>query len=83
MIGWCSHGKTVENILPITYNNIMDIYEQTDAFVMALDNLITRYTREFELTTYTLAGALEEKKLELLTNKDIYFEPDQELTDDT
>ena len=61
----------------------MDIYEQTDAFVMALDNLITRYTREFELTTYTLAGALEEKKLELLTNKDIYFEPDQELTDET
>jgi hypothetical protein len=60
----------------------MNQYEQTDAFVMALDNLVARYSREFELTTYTLAGALEEKKLELLTGKDVYFEPGVDLTDE-
>tara|TARA_R110002167_G_scaffold323771_1_gene529792 strand:+ start:694 stop:891 length:198 start_codon:yes stop_codon:yes gene_type:complete len=59
----------------------MDIYEQTDAFTMALDNLVTRYSREFELTTYTLAGVLEEKKLEILTGKDVYFEPGVDLTE--
>jgi aspartokinase-like uncharacterized kinase len=54
----------------------MDINEQTDAFTMALDNLVTRFTREFDINLYTVAGVLEEKKIELLTGKDVYFEPD-------
>ena len=54
----------------------MNNNEQTDMFVIALDNLVDRFTREFDLNLYTLAGVLDEKKIELLTNKDIYFDSD-------
>ena len=53
--------------------------EQTDAFTMALDNLVDRFTREFDLNLYTVAGVLEEKKIELLTGKDVFFSPDEEI----
>tara|TARA_B110000495_G_scaffold25217_1_gene18163 strand:+ start:4853 stop:5032 length:180 start_codon:yes stop_codon:yes gene_type:complete len=57
----------------------MNNNEQTDMFVIALDNLVDRFTREFDLNLYTLAGVLDEKKIELLTNKDIYFDSDLDL----
>ena len=57
----------------------MDINEQTDAFTMALDNLVDRFTREFDINLYTVAGVLEEKKIEVLTGKDVYFDSEEEL----
>ncbi|MEK9698971.1 MAG: hypothetical protein VW270_24555 [Candidatus Poseidoniales archaeon] len=56
----------------------MNIDEQTDALTIALDNLIEQFQREFDLNLQTIAGVLEDKKLELLTGKDIYFEIDDE-----
>jgi hypothetical protein len=57
----------------------MNIDEQTDAFVMALETLTSRFTREFDLNPYTMAGALEEKKMDLLTNRGVEFESDMDL----
>lgn len=62
----------------ITYNNNMDINEQTDALTIALDNLVEQFQREFDLNLQTIAGVLEDKKLDLLTGKDIIFEMDDE-----
>lgn len=56
----------------------MNIDEQTDALTIALDNMIEQFQREFDLNLQTIAGVLEDKKLELLTGKDIYFEIDNE-----
>jgi len=56
----------------------MNIDEQTDALTIALDNLVDQFQREFDLNLQTIAGVLEDKKLELLTGKDIYFEVDDE-----
>ena len=56
----------------------MTIDEQTDALTMALDNMVEQFQREFDLNLQTIAGVLEDKKLELLTGKDIYFEIDDE-----
>ena len=56
----------------------MNIDEQTDALIIALDNLIEQFQREFDLNLQTIAGVLEDKKLELLTGKDIYFEIEDE-----
>jgi hypothetical protein len=56
----------------------MNINEQTDALTIALDNMIEQFQREFDLNLQTIAGVLEDKKLELLTGKDIYFEMDDE-----
>ena len=56
----------------------MNIDEQTDALTIALDNLIEQFQREFDLNLQTIAGVLEDKKLELLTGKDIYFEIEDE-----
>lgn len=56
----------------------MTIDEQTDALTMALDNMVEQFQREFDLNLQTIAGVLEDKKLELLTGKDIYFELDDE-----
>ena len=43
----------------------MDFDEQTDAFRFDLDDMCDRYLEEFDINTFTLVGALEEKKLEL------------------
>jgi hypothetical protein len=56
----------------------MNINEQTDALTMALDNLVDKFQREFDLNLQTIAGVLEDKKLDLLTGKDIIFEMDDE-----
>lgn len=56
----------------------MNINEQTDALTIALDNLVDKFQREFDLNLQTIAGVLEDKKLDLLTGKDIMFEIDDE-----
>lgn len=69
---------TVDIYTRITYNIHMNINEQTDALTMALDNLVDKFQREFDLNLQTIAGVLEDKKLDLLTGKDILFEMDEE-----
>jgi len=54
----------------------MNINEQTDAFTGALDNLIDKFSREFDLNVQTIVGVLEDKKLELLLTG-VNFEIDQ------
>lgn len=69
----------------------MDFDEQTDAFRFDLDDLCDRYLEEFDINTFTLIGALEEKKLEFsrilstiedkkieLLGEDIEFEVDED-----
>jgi hypothetical protein len=71
-----------------------DFYEQTDAFRFELDDLCRRYLEEFDINTFTLIGALEEKKLEVLSilhiieekkiellGEDIEFEVDEDFFD--
>ena len=41
--------------------------EQTDAFRFALDDLVGRYLSEFDLNTFVIMGALQEKIIELAT----------------
>ena len=41
----------------------MDFDEQTDAFRFDLDDLCDRYLEEFDINSFTLIGALEEKRL--------------------
>lgn len=73
----------------------MDFNEQTDAFRFDLDDLCERYLEEFDINTFTLIGALEEKKLEIskiksiiddkvieLLGEDIEFEPEEGFFDD-
>ncbi len=69
----------------------MDFDEQTDAFRFDLDDLCDRYLEEFDINSFTLIGALEEKKVELirildtieekkieLIGEDIEFEVDED-----
>ena len=73
----------------------MDFNEQTDAFRFNLDDLCDRYLEEFDINTFTLIGALEEKKLEFskiksiidekvieVLGEDIEFEPEEGFFDD-
>ena len=43
-----------------------DYDEQTDAFRFELDNLVYRYIDEFDINTFVMVGALQEKIQELL-----------------
>tara|TARA_R110001592_G_scaffold130031_5_gene343053 strand:- start:9801 stop:10037 length:237 start_codon:yes stop_codon:yes gene_type:complete len=53
--------------------------EQTDAFRFALDDLVGRYLSEFDLNTFIMIGALQEKVIELATAGN--FECDLDLDD--
>jgi hypothetical protein len=57
----------------------MDFNEQTDAFRFDLDDLTRRYLEEFDINTFTLVGALEEKKLEILNIINIIEDKKSEL----
>lgn len=72
----------------------MDFYEQTDSFRFDLDNLCDKYLDEFDINTFTIVGALEEKKMEILKilrnidskkieliGEDIEFEMDEDFFD--
>lgn len=43
-----------------------DYDEQTDSFRMDLENLIYRYIDEYDINTFVMIGALQEKIQELL-----------------
>jgi hypothetical protein len=47
-------------------NGPRDYDEQTDAFRIDLDNLVYRYIDEFDINTFVMVGALQEKIQELL-----------------
>ena len=43
-----------------------DYDEQTDAFRWDLDSMVERYLNEFDINTFVMVGALQEKIKELL-----------------
>ena len=53
-----------------------DYDEQTDAFRFELDDLVYRYIDEFDLNTFVMVGALQEKGKELLEAGNVEFEQD-------
>lgn len=53
-----------------------DYDEQTDAFRFDLDNLVYRYIDEFDINTFVMVGALQEKIKELLEAGDGEMEID-------
>ena len=55
-----------------------DYDEQTDAFRFDLDSLVYRYIDEFDINTFVMVGALQEKIKELLEAGDGSFEVDEE-----
>lgn len=59
-----------------------DYDEQTDSFRFDLDELVYRYIDEYDINTYVMVGALQEKIKELLeagdSEMDIEFEEDED-----
>ena len=59
-----------------------DYDEQTDAFRWDLDALVERYLQEFDINTFVMIGALQEKVQELIDagnfETDIELPPDEE-----
>ena len=53
-----------------------DYDEQTDAFRFELDDLVYRYIDEFDINTFVMVGALQEKVKELLEAGNVEFEQD-------
>ena len=47
-------------------NGPRDYDEQTDSFRIDLDNLVYRYIDEYDINTFVMVGALQEKIKELL-----------------
>ena len=43
-----------------------DYDEQTDAFRFELDDIVERYKQEFDINTFVMIGALQEKIKELI-----------------
>ena len=43
-----------------------DYDEQTDAFRFELDDIVKRYKEEFDINTFVMIGALQEKMQELI-----------------
>jgi len=57
-----------------------DFDEQTDAFRFELEDLVNRYLSEFDINTFTIMGALQEKIIEMsqLGNFDMEIPLDDE-----
>lgn len=55
-----------------------DYDEQTDALRFDLDDLVARYTSEFDLNTITIIGALQEKIEELADSGNVEFTMDED-----
>lgn len=62
-------------------NGPSDFDEQTDAFRFDLDNLVTRYLSEFDINSFTIVGALQEKTIELSCYGNFEIEIDDEEED--
>tara|TARA_R110000765_G_scaffold410212_1_gene508806 strand:- start:812 stop:1024 length:213 start_codon:yes stop_codon:yes gene_type:complete len=50
----------------IEYSGPRDYDEQTDAFRWDVDNLVDRYLSEFDINSFVIIGALQEKIQELI-----------------
>jgi hypothetical protein len=50
----------------VNYGGPKDYDEQTDAFRFELDDIVERYLNEFDINTFVMVGALQEKIKELL-----------------
>ena len=61
------------------FQSSWDYDEQTDAFRWELDDLVDRYLREFDINTFVMIGALQEKIQELVDAGN--FETDIDLGD--
>ena len=48
------------------FGSPQDYDEQTDAFRFDLDDLVQRYKAEFDINTFVMIGALQEKVQELI-----------------
>tara|TARA_B100000519_G_C14098330_1_gene369749 strand:+ start:50 stop:250 length:201 start_codon:yes stop_codon:yes gene_type:complete len=61
-----------------TFGGPRDYDEQTDAFRFELDDLVERYKAEFDINTFVMIGALQEKVQELIEdgNGEIEFPED-------
>ena len=55
----------------------MDIYEQTELFIVDITNLVNRYLEEFDLNQSTVIGALEKVKLEVLLIEAVEFKAEE------
>ena len=55
----------MENDFEESYSS-WDYNEQTDAFRWDLDDLVERYLQEFDINTFVMIGALQEKIQELV-----------------
>lgn len=58
----------------------LDYDEQTDAFRFDLDDLVARYSAEFDINCFVMIGALQEKIIELVELGG--FESEMDLDDD-
>ena len=74
-------AKQTISRLHCTHENEMNYNEQTDALVFELDNLIKRFQDEFEINTYTVAGILEAKKMDVILDASVDFESDMDADD--
>jgi len=63
----------------IHFSGPRDYDEQTDAFRFELDNMVDRYLQEFDINTFVMIGAFQEKIKELIDAGN--FETDIELDD--
>ena len=61
------------------YSGPRDYDEQTDAFRFELDDICSRYLSEFDINTFVMIGALQEKIKELIDAGNIDFDPDFDL----
>ena len=50
----------------LDYSGPRDYDEQTDAFRFELDDIVERYLLEFDINTFVMVGAFQEKIKELL-----------------
>ena len=64
------------------YTGPKDYDEQTDAFRFDLDDLVCRYLIEFDINTFVMIGALQEKIQELIEAGNGEFEVDPDFFDE-
>lgn len=71
-------GEHIDDDDDIFFVSPRDYDEQTDALRFDLDDLVDRYTIEFDLNTITIIGALQEKIEELADSGNIEFTMDED-----
>ena len=59
-------GMTIDDEEEFYITGPGDYNEQTDAFRFEVDDLVERYKMEFDINTFVMIGALQEKIKELI-----------------